>query len=269
MLRQLALLLQQPKTTEREFAKVPLDSIERTLPNLSLSKFEGEMKNLVLDLVASCENRISMVEELVTGAYYATTTLDASLAEVREQGARLKSSLQEMLAKNCSLRRKDFNVLMNKVISESEIRKRDLEEQRKCVKDELKGYLDEQKQLISSLRQQLVNFTDENTDKDALETTVARMRTAYQHKGQQVFTLLRDFQIRLEVFRKEQAEINHKLQRLLERGESLKIEDLRQLETARAHQEREIERRLRRQGVERLLANFKEERQGSNHRVRR
>ena len=89
------------------------------------------MKNLVLDLVASCENRISTVEELVTGAYYATATLDASLAEVGEQGARLKASLQEILAKNCSLRRKNFNALMERIISESETRKKELA----CLKD--------------------------------------------------------------------------------------------------------------------------------------
>jgi len=43
-----------------------------------------------------------MVEELVTGEYYTTTTLDASLAAVAEERARLKTSLQEILARNCS-----------------------------------------------------------------------------------------------------------------------------------------------------------------------
>jgi len=53
------------------------------------------MNELVLDIVTCYENRISMVEELVTGEYYATTTLDASLAAVVEERARLKASLQE------------------------------------------------------------------------------------------------------------------------------------------------------------------------------
>ncbi len=143
------------------------------------------MKNLVLDLVASCENRISMVEELVTGAHYATATLDASLGELADERAGLKASLQEILARNCSLRRKDFNALMERIISDSEIKKGGLEEERKCLREELKGYLEVQRQLVTSLRQQLVEFTPDKGDKDVLEAIIARMKVAYQHQGQQ------------------------------------------------------------------------------------
>jgi regulator of replication initiation timing len=223
------------------------------------------MKELVLDLVASCENRISMVEELITGSYYTTASLDESLAEVAKKRAGLKTSLQEILAGNCSLRRKDFNTLMERIVSDSGRGKRELEEERKHVREELKGYLDEQKQLVASLRQQLVDFTYEKEDEDALKATIAKMKVAYQHKGQKVFGLLRDLQLHLETFRREQEEINCKLQRLVERGESLKLEDLRQLEVAKASQERRAERELRRQEVERLLAHFKGQRQGGSH----
>lgn len=224
------------------------------------------MKELVFDLVTSYENRISMVEELVTGAYYATATVDAILAEVADKRARLKTSLQEILARNCSVRRKDFNPLMGRIVSESETKKRELEEERKRVKQDLEGYLDEQKQLISSLRQQLVDCSLEKGGKEALEATIAKIRTAYQDKGQQVFALLHDFQLRLDSFRTEQEEINHKLQRLVDRGESLRLEDLRRLEAAKAGQERKAERELRRQEVERLLAHFKGNRHGDSHR---
>jgi len=222
------------------------------------------MKELVLDLVAYCEHRISMVEQLITGAYYTTASLDESLAEVAEKRAGLKTSLQEILAKNCSLRRKDFNALMQRIISESERRKGELEEERKHVRDELKEYLNEQKQLVASLRQQLGDFVYEKEDRDTLEATIAKMKVAYQHKGQQVFALLREFQLRLEAFQREQEEINQKLQRLVERGEALRLGDLRQLEAAKAGQERRAERELRRQEVERLLAHFKGQRQGGS-----
>jgi chromosome segregation ATPase len=222
------------------------------------------MKELVLDLVASCEHRISMVEQLITGAYYTTASLDESLAESAEKRAGLKTSLQEILARNCSLRRKDFNALMQRIISESERRKGELEEERKHVRDELKEYLNEQKQLVASLRQQLRDFIYEKEDRDTLEATIAKMKVAYQDKGQQVFALLREFQLRLEAFQREQEEINQKLQRLVERGEALRLGDLRQLEAAKAGQERRAERELRRQEVERLLAHFKGQRQGGS-----
>ncbi len=226
------------------------------------------MNELVLDLITCYENRISMVEELTSGHYNATATLDASLAAVVEERVRLKTSLQEILASNCSLRRKDFNTLIERIASESERMKRELEEERECVGEELKGYLDEQKQLVSSLRQQLVDFTYEKGEKDALEATMAKFKAAYQSRGQQVFAMLRDFQLRLESFRREEEEISHKLQRLVEKGESLRIEDLRQLEAAEAGQERRAERELRRQEVGRVLARFKQQRQENSRQWR-
>lgn len=220
------------------------------------------MKELVLDLVAACENRVTMIEELVTGAHYATATVDVSLAQIVDERVRLEASLQDLLAKNCSLRRKDFNLLMERILAETEKRKRELEEERRLVSDELKGYLDEQKQLVTSLRQQLIDFSIEKGGKEALETTIARIKASYQQEGQQVFSLLRGFQLRLKAFQRNQEEMNHVLERLVERGESLRLEDLRQLEAARAGQERRSERELRRQEVEKLLAHFKEQRQG-------
>jgi len=222
------------------------------------------MNELVLDIVTCYENRISMVEELVTGEYYATTTVDASLAAVAEERARLKTSLQEILAGNCSLRRKDFSTLTERVTSEFERSKSELEEEREYVREGLRRYLDEQKQLVASLRQQLLDFTCEKVGRDALGATMAMIKAAYQERGQEMFATLRSFQLRIESFRREQEEINHKLQRLMERGESLRLEDLRQLEAVETGQERRAERDLRRQEVGRVLARFKQQRQESS-----
>ena len=93
---------------------------------------------------------------------------------------------------------------------------------------------------------------------------MAMIKAAYQEGGQELIATLRNFQLRLESFQTEQEEINHKLQRLVERGESLRLEDLRQLEATKTGQERRAERELRRQEVERLLAHFKERRQGGS-----
>ena len=223
------------------------------------------MNELVLDIVTCYESRISMVEELVTGEYYTTTTLDASLAAVAEERARLKTSLQEILARNCSLRRKDFRTLMERITSEFERSKSELEAERGYAREGLKRYLDEQKQSVTSLRQQLVDFASEKVARDALGATMAVIKAAYQERGQEMFVTLRNFQLRLESFQAEQEEINHKLQRLVERGESLRLEDLRQLKATKAGQERRAERGLRRQEVEGLLAHFKQQRQESSH----
>jgi len=218
------------------------------------------MKDVVLDLITAYEDRISMVGELVTTAYQATLGSDDGLAELGKERTRLKSALQEILVKNCCLRRKDFNSLMERVLADSQGEKKEIEEERKRAKEKLKEYLDKQKELTTSLRGQLVKFTQEDADRDSLGAIISDFKTACQDKAEEVFALLRDFQSRLDVFQREQEEVNHKLQRLADRGGSLRVDDLRQLEAAKACQDRKAERELRREDIERLLTHFRQQR---------
>jgi len=229
------------------------------------------MKSLVLDFIKSYENRISMVESLVTTAYQAKAASDESLAELDREREGLKTSLRETLVQNCSLRRKDFNNLMERILADSQGKKKEIEEEQRRVRENLKEYLDEQEGLAVSLKAQVAKFIQEKADKESLEAIITELaimtefRAVYQEKGEQVFALLRNFQWRLEVFQREQEEINHKLQKLVDRGESLKVEDMRQLEAVKARQARKAEKELRREDVERLLAHFRQERQRSSH----
>jgi len=218
------------------------------------------MKEAVLDIIASYENRISMVEELITTAYEATVDFDESLSGLMKGRQELKTNLQGALAKNCSLRKKDFNHLIEKVLFDSERKGKEIEEWRKRVREKLRNYLGEQKKLAAYLRQQLVQIACEKTDNDSLEVVIDRIKAAYLGEGGEVFAMLRDFQWRLEVFQREQDEINRKLQRLVDRGELLSLEDLRQLNAVKASQDRKAERELRQHEVERLLSRFKERR---------
>ena len=218
----------------------------------------------VLELITSYESRIATVEELISTAYEATAASDNSFGALDEERDRLRTSLQKTLAKNCFLRRKDFNRLMGRILSDSEKKRRALEEEQSLVREKVKEYLDEQKQLANCLRQQLVELAQGKTDKGGLDAVINNIRAAYEGTGQQLFAMLRDFQLHLDAFQREQADINHKLRGLMERGESLSIEDLRQLEAAKACQDRKAERELRREEVERLLTHFKQQRQESS-----
>jgi hypothetical protein len=222
------------------------------------------MMEPVLDLITSYESRIATVEELMTTAYQAAVTSDGSFDVLDEERERLKTGLQKTLAKNCSLRKKDFNRLLERLLSDSNKSREAIEEERSQVREKVKEYLDEQKQLANYLRQQLVELTQEKTDKGCLDAIIGNIKATYEDKGQRLFTMLREFQLHLEVFQREQEEINHKLQRLVDRGESLSLEDLRQLEAAKARQERQAERELRREEVDRLLSHFRQERQESH-----
>jgi hypothetical protein len=214
----------------------------------------------VLELITSYENRIATVEELMTTAYQATVTSGGSFDILDEERERLKTGLQKTLARNCSLRKKDFNRLLDRVLSDSNKNRGAIEEERNQVSEKVQEYLDEQKQLASCLRQQVVELAGDKTEKGCLDTIISNIKATYEDRGQRLFAMLREFQWRLEAYQKEQEEINHKLQRLMERGESLNLEDLRQLEAAKAHHERKADRELRREEVDRLLSHFRQQR---------
>jgi hypothetical protein len=214
----------------------------------------------VLELITSYENRIATVEELMTTAYQATVTSGGSFDVLDEERESLKTGLQKILARNCSLRKKDFNRLLEQLLSDSNKNRVAIEEERRRVREKVQEYLDEQKQLANSLREQIVELAKEKTGKGCLGTIIGNIKATYEDRGQRLFSMLRDFQLRLEAFQKEQAEINHKLQRLMERGESLSLEDLRQLEATKARQDRKVNRELRREEVDRLLSHFRQQR---------
>jgi predicted phage tail protein len=222
----------------------------------------------VLDLITSYESRIATVEELMTTAYQATVTSDGSFNILDEERERLKTGLQKTLTKNCSLRRKDFNRLIERVLFDSNENRVAIQEEQSRVREKVKEYLDEQKQLSNYLRQQLVELAREKTAKGSLDAAIGNIRAMYENKGQQLFATLRDFQQRLKDFQREQEEINHNLQRLMDRGESLSLEDLRQLEASEACQDRKAGRELRREEVDRLLSHFRQQRQESSHQSR-
>jgi hypothetical protein len=216
----------------------------------------------VLDLITSYESRIATVEELMTTAYQATETSGGSFDIIDKERERLKTGLQKTLAKNCSLRKRDFDSLLERLFCESNKSRKAIEEEQDQIRGKVKQYLAEQKQLANSLRQQIVDLVKENMENGCLDTIISNIKATYADKGQLLFATLRDFQLRLEAFQKEQTAINHQLQRLIDRGESLSLEDIRQLEAAETLQKRVLVRELRHEEVDRMLSHFKQRRQG-------
>jgi hypothetical protein len=214
----------------------------------------------VLELITSYENRISNVEELMTKAYDATVTSDGSFDILDEEREKLKTGLQNTLARNCSLRKKDFNLLIENVLYASNRNREAIERERDRVRETVREYLNEQKRLANCLRQQIVELAGDTMDKDCLDKIMGKIKATYEDRGQRLFTMLREFQLRIEAYQKEQQEINRTLQKLVDRGQALRLEDLRRLDGAKADQDRKIDRELRREEVDRLLAHFKQRR---------
>jgi DNA polymerase III delta prime subunit len=205
------------------------------------------------------------VESLINSAYETTVDSDEGLSLAYETGQKLRAEIRETLVRNCSLRRKDFDAFASKVFSSIDTKKMEIENQRKLTREILKAYLGRQKELVTSLKEQLAKFSLEGSNRDSLELILSDIKTSQKEEGEQTFALLRDIQFRLKTFRQELADLNDNLQRILKRGELLKLEDLRQLQSTMAQERRKAERKERREDVERLLAHFSGERQESIH----
>jgi DNA polymerase III delta prime subunit len=223
------------------------------------------MKDMVLDLINSYEHRVVTVESLINSAYETTVDSDEGLSLAYETGQKLRAEIRETLVRNCSLRRKDFDAFASKVFSSIDTKKMEIENQRKLTREILKAYLGRQKELVTSLKEQLAKFSLEGSNRDSLELILSDIKTSQKEEGEQTFALLRDIQFRLKTFRQELADLNDNLQRILKRGELLKLEDLRQLQSTMAQERRKAERKERREDVERLLTHFSGERQESIH----
>jgi hypothetical protein len=218
------------------------------------------MKDLVLDLINSYEHRVVAVESLLLSDDGTTGDSGGGLAKAYKTGQKLKADLRETLVRNSSLRRKDFDNLASKIFGDIEAKRTEIEEERGLVREKLKAYLGRQKELVASLKEQLTGPEPE-PGRDNLEAILAEIKAAQEDEGEQTFALLRHFQFHLKTYCQELDELNNRLERTLERGELLKLEDLRQLRASRADERRKAERKLRTEDVQRLLANFSRERQ--------
>jgi hypothetical protein len=223
------------------------------------------MKDLVLDLINSYEHRVITVETLIDNAFENNLDSDVELNQAYDTTQKLKDDLRETLVRNCSLRRKDFDAFTAIVFSSIEKKKREIDSERKLIRVILKAYLGRQRELVIALKEQLSKFSQDGSNKNNLESLLDNIKTSQRDEGEQTFSLLRDIQLRLKNFRLELADLNSNLQRIVERGELLKLEDFRQLQSTMAQDRRKAERKERKEDVERLLANFNRERQEIIH----
>jgi hypothetical protein len=221
----------------------------------------------IAELITSYETRISTVEELIATTYQTTVASQGTIGVCEEERQRLIGNLQEISARNCSLRKKDFTRLMQDVLREADGDKNAIAEERGLLRQEVDHYLDEQKALASRMREKLSGVATGAKREEDLRSVLEQIRESCRVAGERILPLLREHQERLSVFQREQGEINRRLQTLVDAGTSLKIEDLRQLEAIRDRQARKNERGAPREEVEIMLAGFGQKRRGFREKV--
>ena len=161
-----------------------------------------EMARLAREIIGSYEARVSSVEQIIEATH-------ELLESFRGQREAMRTQLRETLARAASLRRRDFDAMMQGILARQEAREG-------AVKETMRDYLAEQRALAAALREALAGAEGIGTVKGLLEG-IATEREARE----------REVRVLLAEFQREQEEIAGALGGLLSDGGAVKVKEFK------------------------------------------
>jgi len=184
-----------------------------------MSLAEG-MKDFAGTMVSSYETKSRSIESLFDTTHQILEGFPNSFLDARQERETINTQLRESLTKNESLRRKDFDRMMQGVLSAQEDGER-------LVKEELNEYLAEQRETIRTLGDNLAKFKDalargESQRIKEFQALLQEILAKQEGRKAEVTSQLREFQ-------KQQQEMAKTLKELLAKGRELRIKDLKRM----------------------------------------
>ena len=180
--------------------------------------FTEDMKDIVENIVSSYETRVQSIEAVFDTTYQLMKGYHEIFLYTGQERGKVEAELRESLARNSSLRRKDFDSMMSGIISMQDEREREL-------RNLLKSYLNEQKGAAQTLRDNLREFRN-----SLIRGEVQRIKKfqilikeilARQDERKEVVTS------KLKEFQGERKNLALRLKGLLSKGRELRIKDLK------------------------------------------
>jgi DNA primase catalytic subunit len=205
-----------------------------------------EMKNFVKIFVSSYETRVQSIGAIFDTTHQLLEGFGESFLDAKQEREKVSLELRENLAQNESLRRKDFDNMMQAILSTQD-------EREKEVRNLLKSYLHEQKEMGQALMQGLDRFKDTLAKGEVqrvkdFQCMINGILAQQEKRKEEVTSKLKEFQ-------KEQQEMAKRLKEILAKGKELRIKDLKSMlkEFKAQHKGRLICRGERREEVRNLL----------------
>ena len=212
-----------------------------------------DTENIVDNIISSYETRIESVEALFETSHQIFQNFQDCLFDTKQEREKINNQLRENLAKNESLRKKDFDQMMSVISSHQDQSERE-------VKSLSKTYLTEQTRLARELREGLRSFKDALAKGEAqrvreFQTLIKEIFAEQEKRKEEVVSKLKEFQ-------KEQQGMAKMLKSLLAKGRELRIRDLKLMlaDFKKQRKERIARQQERQQEVQNLLGEFKAER---------
>jgi adenylate kinase family enzyme len=212
-----------------------------------------DLKNVVEDIVTSYESGVQSIGAIFDDTHIILGEFQESLFDTKQEREKINTQLRDILAKNESLRRRDFDNMMNGILSSQDKREQE-------VRNLLKDYFNDQKTMAQALRENLGKFKDalaksENKRVKEFQVLIREILAKQDKRKEEVTSRLKEFQ-------KEQQEMAKRLKGLLAKGRELRIRDLKSLlkEFKAQHKERIARQEERKEEVRSMLGDFKKER---------
>lgn len=192
-----------------------------------------DMKRLAQEVVSSYESRISEVGIIIDNTH-------CILEDLKSKRSEMSNQIKETLAKEESLRKKDFNNMMKDILSSQDGREKE-------VRDLLKTFLAEQKEIAETIKKNLSE--GEKVRINDFKKILQDIQTRQKAGENEVSMMLKEFQ-------KEYKEMADSLHSLLDKGEAIRIKDFKEM--LKNIRSRQIERE---EEVRKKLDEFSKERQ--------
>lgn len=184
--------------------------------------------------------------------------------DTAQEREKITVQLKDLLAKNEHLRKKDFDRMMQSILSHQiEIEKE--------IGNLVNNYFKEQKDVMNLLSGNLDKIKEASN-----EGKEARIRE-FQEEMNDVFVQQEakkgDVSVKLKEFQVQQQKMRSRLLELLSKGRQLRIKDfkvlleefdVRRKERLAQHEQRKIQAMMRKKAVHNMLKGFKKERAGSD-----
>jgi len=164
----------------------------------------GDMKRVAEEIVSSYQSRISTVAAIIDDTHHL-------LEDFKTKRNEMSGQLKEALARQGSLRKKDFDSMMQEILFHQD-------EREKEVRDLLKTFFEEQKEVAEIIKKSLTGAEKIRIDdfKKMLQDIQAKQRT----RENEVSVTLKEFQT-------EYKEMAESLRSLLDKREAIRIKDFK------------------------------------------
>ncbi len=216
------------------------------------------MTHVVEGIISCYEEKLQSISFIIGNTQMVLGEFQESMSHAKEEKEALNVRLRDILARNESLRKKDFDVMMNTILVSQDDGERE-------VRNLLHNYLDEQGEMARQLKGNLGTFKDDLNKDDIGRINEFRKMLKDILKKQEERKA--EVAAKLRIFQKEQGELSRSLGELLSKGRDLRIKDLKAMlkQFEAQSRVRAAQRRERKEGVQTMLSTFRKK--GANQHI--